>query len=282
MALRAACLQMALQPGFLENVQRAGALAQQAKERGAQLALLPEYWFLPATDERISGASPEFRGAAAALQDISREVGMALAGNVVEPHQQGFLNKLLVFDSGALVAEQAKLHPMPTEERWGVKPWRGMEVKSWHGAAVGSLVCADVLHPEAARILAIRGAEIVLVPVMSYLKPRDETKEVRKAMFLARAYDNACFVLKAGSVARLAGGQLVGRSLIASPWAMLAEAKDELSEEILLADLDIARLREERKRSLSLDRRHPEAYSPLSEPSTRSQAKGEGGFDIEG
>jgi predicted amidohydrolase len=215
------------------------------------------------------------------LQDISRQAGLALAGNVVEPHQGGFLNKLLVFDGGTLVAEQAKLHPMPTEERWGIRPWPELVVAPWRDLRLGALVCADVLHPEAARILALRGAEVVLVPVMSYQKPRDETREARRAMFLARAYDNACFVLKAGSVARLAGGQLVGRSLIAAPWGMLAESKDELAEEVLVADLDLDRVREERKRSLSLGRRQPEAYGPLVARTQGVAEPHEAGFDIQ-
>jgi predicted amidohydrolase len=173
-------------------------------------------------------------------------------------------NRLLVHDRGALLGWQDKVHPMPTEERWGVQASERIAPVAWE-PRLGGLVCADVLHPEQARLLSVQGAEVLLNPVMSFLKPHDDTREARRAMFLARAYDNACFVLKAGGIARYGPAQLAGRSLVAAPWGMLAEAAREDEEQVLLADLDLDRLREERKRSLSLDRRNPRAYAGLTD-----------------
>lgn len=281
--LRAACLQMRLAESPELAVEHAAAMAREAAARGAELALLPEYWFLPAGEGPVYGADPRFLGMRDALQGISRGAGLALAGNALERRGGSLWNALCVFDRGRLVGEQRKLHPMPTEERWGVAAARELEPLPWGPTRLGGLVCADVLHPEAARILALRGAEVLLNPVMSYLKPHDPTKEARRAMFIARAYDNACFVLKAGSVGPSAGRPLVGRSLVAAPWGIVAEAKDELAEDLVVADLDLVRLREERRRSLSLPRRHPEAYGPLADPALQArpgEAKPEEGFDI--
>ena len=269
MPLRAACLQLRLAPTLSQAETRALDLAREARERGAELALLPEYWFVPAGAQPLEALPRELDGARDAVQRVSAATGLCLAGNAPERADGALWNTLFVFDAGRLVGQQRKLHPMPREELWGIAAARDLAVFEGRGARLGGLVCADVLHPEAARILALHGAEVVLNPVMSWLKPNDKTKDARRAMFVARAYDNACFVLKAGSVGATGGpNPLVGRSLITAPWGVVAEAKDELGEEVLVADLDLARVREERRRSLSLGRRHPEAYGPLVEPRT--------------
>jgi omega-amidase len=281
--LRVACLQMALAPTVPAALAKAGALARQAADQGARLALLPEYWYMPTGEaRRPNGAEARFAPLREALQGLSRDLGIALAGNVPEHADGQMWNTLFAFDGGVQVGAQRKVHPMPTEEGWGVAAASSLSAWPWSPARLGGLVCADVLHPEAARILALQGAEVVLNPVMSWRKPNDGTREARKAMFIARAYDNACFVLKAGSVgSTVPGSQLVGRSLVAAPWGLVAECKDEGAEEVLLADLDLARLREERKRSLSLGRRQPQAYGALTQPGPPpAPTAGKGDFDV--
>lgn len=279
--LRVALLQMALAPTFEAAQAKALLLAREAAARGATLALLPEYWFMPTSEGRINGAEARFEAARDAVQRISREGGLALAGNAPERADGATWNTLFVFDKGLLVAQQRKVHPMPTEEGWGIAAAPSLAAQEWRGTRLGGLVCADVLHPEAARILALQGAEVVLNPVMSWRKANDGTKDARKAMFVARAYDNACFMLKCGSVGSTTpGSQLVGRSLVAAPWGLVAEAKDELDEEVVVADLDLERLREERKRNLSLGRRKPDAYGALVEPAKEHKATQGGDFDV--
>lgn len=272
--LRAACLQMRLAPTLEQAREHATAMARDARARGGELALLPEYWFLPPTDKAIEGVPERFAGVRDLLPGMAREAGLTLAANALVREDGKLWNTMFVHDDqGQERGAQRKLHPMPTEVRWGVQAGDGLEVVPWGPTRLGGLVCADVLHPEAARILALRGAEVLLNPVMSYWKPNDATKEARRAMFVARAYDNACFVLKAGSIGDAGRAKLVGRSIITAPWGVLAEAKDELGEEVVLADLDLVRVREERRRSLSFPYRRPEAYAALLEPVAHAETK---------
>jgi len=278
--LRAACLQMRLRASFEEAVAGAGALLAQARASGAALALLPEYWFLPTGAETPSEVLRAGAAARGALEALARDAGIAVAGNALVRDGDGLWNTLLVLEGARVVGAQRKLHPMPREETWGILGWDELQPFPWQGARLAGLVCADVLHPEAARILAVRGAEVVLNPVMSWHKEPDPTREARKAMFVARAYDNACFVLKAGSVGEGPRADLVGRSLVAAPWGIVAEAGSERGEELVVVDLDLRRLRETRAQSLSLGRRRPQAYRALSEetsgwpalPETKTQS----------
>lgn len=237
-----------------------------AAARGAEIALLPEYWFLPPRED----AAPEVRGAAlreagllAFLAEQSRVTGMVVAGNTLATSGEGLLNVLRVADAGRIAWSQPKLHPMPGEAAWGVAGGPKLVVHPLRGAVGGGLVCADVLYPEAARLLALQGAEIVLNPVLSRLRAHDPTKAAREAVFVSRAWDGACFVLKASGYL---AGKIAGRSLVAAPWGLLARYRDEAAEEVLVADLDLDALRAFRKTQRGLEGRRPETYGGLTGP----------------
>jgi predicted amidohydrolase len=267
---------MRLAPTLEQAREHALAMARDARAQGAELALLPEYWFLPPTDKPLPDVPERFAGVRDLLPGMAREAGLTLAANALVREEGKRWNTMFVLDpEGRVLGGQRKLHPMPTEVKWGIADGEELGVLPWHETRLGGLVCADVLHPEAARILALRGAEILLNPVMSYWKPNDTTKEARRAMFIARAYDNACFVLKTGSIAEAGRAKLVGRSIVTAPWGVVAEAKDEMGEEVVLADLDLARLREERRKSLSFPYRRPQAYAGLLEKVERAEPAAE-------
>ena len=234
-----------------------------AATRGAELALLPEYWFLPPQDDPLA----EVRAAAAReeelkafLADQSAATGMVVAANTLATSGPALLNVLRVADGGRIAWTQPKLHPMPVEAGWGVAGGPKLVRHDVRGVPAGGLVCADVLYPEAARLLALQGAEIVLNPVLSRLRQDDRTKDAREAVFVARAWDGACFVLKASGYLP---GKIAGRSLIAAPWGLVARYRDEAAEEVLVADLDLEGLRAFRTEQRGFDGRRPDAYGGL-------------------
>lgn len=264
------------------NLDRAGDLVRRAAADGARLVLLPEYWFAPPPPYDAAEAAVDAR---ALLADLSAEVGCAVAGNVVEEHPDGdgLANVGLVFDAGEVVLEQVKVHPMPHEAETGIRPGDALSapaVAGLGGRRVGMLVCSDVIYPEAARILALKGAEVLLNPVMSPHHAGDMTRDARESLYVARAYDAGAFVVKAGgfrpapeeadagkgsSDAEDRPGDVVGRSLVAAPWGLIARYADERAEELLDADLDLDRLRTFRERQQRFPPRRPRAYRDLVE-----------------
>ncbi|MBI4393543.1 MAG: carbon-nitrogen hydrolase family protein [Euryarchaeota archaeon] len=225
----------------------AAELALKARRSGAELLLFPEYFFMPVA---ASTRRPDFESLAQApdfLRDLSREMGVGIGGNSIRRSGRGFRNVALLFDRGRLVLSQEKLRPMPRERAWGVTGGKSVRVARFRGVDVAFVICADILFPAIAGAAAEAGARILLNPVMSPNRPRDHTRSARESMYVARAYDNAAFVLKAAGFA-LRERRLVvaGRSLMVGPWGVVSHYESERRAEVLVADLDLARLEEVR------------------------------------
>lgn len=254
-----------------DNLRHARELLERARDEGARLALLPEYFFsVP------GGMPPESAPWAGRLrgffESASRDLAMTVAGNLIEERDGRLLNLGVAYEAGRSVLEQPKIHPMPREAATGVAAGGRFATQQAAGARVGMLVCADILYPEAARVLALQGAEILLNPVMSPYREDDAGKAAREAIFIARAYDSGAFVLKAGGFRRPDGAPpspggppraIAGRSLVAAPWGMLARYRDDFEEELVMADLDFERLRRFRKAQEQFPARQPGAYRDL-------------------
>ena len=263
----AASIQMRVGRSLDENLGEAGRLITEATDRGVEVACLPEYFSAPgvtvsskSTQAKVYQRTIEF------LKDTSKTHEILLAGNTIESREDGYYNTCYIFECGELLGKHTKVHLTEGEERFGLK--HGVEFPVFEGkvGTVGVLVCADVLYPEAGRILGLKGVDIVFNPVVSFFKEEDPTKEARNSIFISRSYDNGFFILKAGSVGKSPFGTMIaGRSLIAAPWGILSSAKDEFESEVVLATLDKKKLQKIRKENYSLYRRVKEAYSPLVE-----------------
>jgi predicted amidohydrolase len=263
--VRVAVVQMAHGDDLAGNLARARSLLDEARRAGATLALLPEYFFA------ARGGPAEHAAHAPALrrffEDASRETGMAVAGNLLDARPGGLVNLGVVADGGRMALEQPKVHPMPREAAAGVMPGLRFDAASVRDVRVGMLVCADILYPEAARVLALQGARILLNPVMSPWRPdpEDPTRAARESLFVARAYDSGAFVLKAGGFRKPGDGPVAvaGRSLVTAPWGVLARHADDFAEQVLVADLDLDALARFRKAQEGFPARRPEAYRDL-------------------
>lgn len=266
--LGAACLQMEHAGSLAQALDRADALVAEAAEGGADLVLLPEYWFVPRGEQMAAGEAGDFAKVPDFLAEASDRHGVALAGNGPLKRGGDLHNACYLYDEGQEVLVQPKLHPMPPEEAGGIAAAEGLDVAEVRGARVGVAVCADILYPEVPRILSLRGADVVLCPVMSPYRGQgdeDPTRGAREDLFVGRAYDASAYVLKAGGFSDPDDG-VVGRSLVTAPWGTVARYEDQWSQEVLAAELDVGRVREHREGRVSLERRAPWAYGDLVDP----------------
>ncbi|MHB8632711.1 MAG: carbon-nitrogen hydrolase family protein [Thermoplasmatota archaeon] len=255
--LKVAALQMAHGPCLRENLATAGRLVAQARERNVDLCVLPEYFFAHFPDP--PGDAEEVR---AFLAEASR--GVAVAANVIEGPPGRLKNVGVLFHDGRCLLEQEKLHPMPREVAAGVAGGTRLAAAPFGGHLVGLLVCADILFPEAALLLALQHTDLLLNPVLSPYRPDDPSRAAREALYVARAWDAAAFVVKAGGYRQGPDG-IAGRSLVAAPWGMLAHYRDEFAEEVLTAELDFTKLAAFRRDKERFPPRRPELYGALAE-----------------
>lgn len=172
--LHVALLQLLSEKTQEENLAKGLAFCRQAKQMGADIALFPEMWNigydLPQSGEereaRAIGADSAFIGAYRAL---ARELDMAIAITYLEAYEPLPRNTVTLIDRfGNDVLTYAKVHTCDFDLERSLTPGDDFYVADLDTAGgtvkVGAMICYDREFPESARILMLKGAEIILVP----------------------------------------------------------------------------------------------------------------------
>jgi predicted amidohydrolase len=221
-----------------KNVVRAEADIHEAVAHGAQAILLPELWTtgydwaaMPALAEAADGET------AACMVEWARRYNVTLiGGSIAERRADGIYNtSFIVTPEAGIVGRYSKSHlfPLLDEPRYMAPGGAPTPVDTPHGRW-GQLICFDIRFPEAARSLAVAGAQILWVPA-EWPHPR---LEHWRTLLRARAIENQFFVVAANRVGQGDGNQWCGHSQIIDPWGtILAEAEE--TETILYATLDL-------------------------------------------
>jgi predicted amidohydrolase len=275
--LRVGAVQLNATADRAANLATADRLTREAHARGATLVLLPEKWTLLGSGAQLrAGAEPLDGPAAAWARDCARELAIDLvAGSLTERTADGALHNtsLHVGPDGEIRASYRKIHMFDVtvdgiEYRESEHEQAGEEIvvtSTAGGVAMGMSVCYDLRFPELYRILALRGAQVLLVPAAFTLAT---TRDHWETLLRARAIENQAFVIAANQIGENEPGRRSGgRSMIIDPWGVvLAQATDTVG--VIVADLDLDRLQAIRESLPSLANRRPEAYRwpALSEP----------------
>ena len=197
--IRVALLQIESGATTGENLRSGLAACREARANGADIALLPEVWshdyaFPNAED---AAAAEAWRRTAPsddsefvrAYRDVAAEGGLAIGLTYLEAHPSGPRNALALIDgSGEIVLRYAKVHTCEFSNERLCAPGEGFSVATLETdkgpLEVGAMICYDRENPESARILAIKGAELVLVPNARVLE------EHRIVQVKTRAFEN--------------------------------------------------------------------------------------------
>ena len=279
--LKLALLQLFAGDSLNEQLEKGKEACRRAKEMGADLALFPEMWSngyqIPQEAEVLEkqaiSADSEFIREFAAL---SAELEMAIGITFLETHQPKPLNSMILFDrKGKAVLHYSKVHICAFDLEKMLSAGDG-----FHTAAldiggdviqVGCMICFDREFPESARILMLKGAEIVLAPNACPMEIN------RLAQLRSRAFENMLAIATCNypaSVPDCNGGSTVFDGMAYLPEVegsrdtCLLQAGE--AEEICLADLDLAKLRRYRETEMMGDAyRRPQKYGRLVEDECR-------------
>jgi predicted amidohydrolase len=268
-SLRVGAAQLNARADRAANLAAADRLVREAAGRGAQLVLLPEKWTVLGSGAQLrDGAEPIDGPAISWARECARELALELvAGSFVERGADGRLHNTSVHISpdGEIRAVYRKIHMFDVTidgiaYRESEHEAAGEEIvlsDTAGGVELGLTICYDLRFPELYRILALRGARVLLVPAAFTLAT---TRDHWETLLRARAIENQAFVLAANQIGENEPGRFSGgRSMIVDPWGVvLAQAGDGVG--VIVADLDLARLDAIRESLPSLANRRPGAY----------------------
>lgn len=193
--MKIALLQIAALNTLDSTLEKGVSFCRRAKEMGADIALFPEmfsngyniygrpvsYW--------IREAIPADHAFIKAFQALSKELNMAIGITFLEECETGPRNTLILFDRfGKQVLKFSKVHTCDFDVERNLTPGDDFYVADLDTESgivkVGAMICFDREFPESARILMLKGAEIILVPNACPMEIN------RLSQLRARAYEN--------------------------------------------------------------------------------------------
>jgi N-carbamoylputrescine amidase len=282
---KVALVQMRCSTDPADNLDRACAFLREAASGGAQIACLPELfrtqYFCQSEDAgRFDLAEPIPGPTTRALGALAQETRMAIVGSIFERRSAGlYHNTAVVIDSdGSLRGRYRKMHipddPLYYEKYYFTPGDLGFQAFDTSCARVGTLVCWDQWYPEAARLTALKGADILFYPTAIGWHPAEKTEfgaaqsSAWEIMQRAHAIANGVYVAavnRVGHEGPSSGGlEFWGNSFLADPFGRIIARAGESSEEILIGVCD-PRLQEETRRNWPFLRdRRIDAYGPIT------------------
>ena len=280
MRVKVAAIQMAVGEDETDNIAKALHQVTSAADAGAQIILLQELFSTPYfckdqnPDFLTLSQSRESHPALLAMQKLAREREVVLPVSFFERANNAFFNSLVVFDAdGSDLGLYRKAH-IPDgpgyQEKFYFSPGdTGFRVFDSRYGRLGIAICWDQWFPEAARVMALQGAEILFYPTAIGSEPQAPEINSRghwTRVMQGHAAANLVPVVAANRVGREIGQEseitFYGGSFISdATGALIVHAEQE--ETILYADLDLQALAAQRLEwGLFRDRR-PELYAPI-------------------
>lgn len=265
--LKIALLQIAPCGSLNENMEKGISFCKKAKKMGADIALFPEMWsngyniYGRPIEKWEAEAISADSGFVQAFEKLAAELDMAIGITILERYETGLRNTLVLFDRfGERKFTYAKVHTCDFDVERNLAPGEDFYVTTLDTACgevkVGAMICYDREFPESARILMLKGAELILV---SNACPMEIN---RLSQLRGRAYENMVAIATCNypeSVPDCNGGSSVFDGVAYLP--ELDHSRDTCilqadgEEGIYMAELDLEQLRRYRAKEV-----HGNAY----------------------
>ena len=250
------------------NLQRAIEMAEIAAEKNAGIICFPELfltpWF-PRREEKtlFSWAQNVQSESLQRFQAISESTKTVLIIPFFESADTKYYNRTVVFDSGKHIGTYRKVHvpdlPLYREQFYFASGGEGFPVFETSQGRIGIQICWDNLFPEGARILALKGAEIIFSPTAASLK----SHTLWERAITANAFANNLFIFRVNRVGQEEGISFYGRSFCADPWGEMASELAGGKESIVIADIDLSERKAASETWGFLKNRKPGEYGDL-------------------
>ena len=280
MRLTIAFLQLLPTGSLMGNLEKGIEACRQAKEKGADIAIFPEMWSCGYAFPHDEASLREYSVSCdnvfvKRLSELAEELDMAIAVTLLEQHEPKPRNTVCLFDRhGKLQYRYSKVHICDFGEADGEgvldagDAFFTADLDTKDGIIkVGSMICYDREFPESARILMLKGAELLLVPNACPMELN------RLAQLRGRAYENMLAIATCNYPAphpdcnghsTLFDGVVYLPELSGSRDTCVFEAEE--GEGVYTAELDVDMLRKYRLREVwGVKNRRPELYGEISD-----------------
>ena len=284
---KVALVQMGCGPEPDANLASAIDLIERAAGESAQIVCLPElfrsqYFCQSENHDNFARAEPIPGPSTDALGKIAREHAIIIIASLFEKRSAGvYHNTAVILDAkGEMVGKYRKMH-IPDDPGYYEKFYFApgdLGFQSWKTDCgnLGVCVCWDQWYPEAARLTALRGAEMLFYPTAIGWHPREKKKygdaqfSAWQTMMRSHAIANGCFVAAVNRVGHEApaggdGIEFWGQSFICAPSGEIIAQGSVDREEIITADIDWRRVDEYRTHWPFLRDRRVDAYAGIQE-----------------
>ncbi len=255
-----ALIQMRCGPKPEKNFIRAVEFIRDAAKKGGQIVCLPELfrsqYFCQTEDHKYFELAEEVPGrSTSALGELACELGIVIIASLFEKRSAGVYHNTaaIIGADGELLGKYRKMHipddPLYHEKFYFTPGDLGFRAWPTANGKIGVCVCWDQWYPEAARLRALRGAEIIQ---------------------RGHAIANGCYVAAANRVGHEApaggdGIEFWGQSFIGGPSGEIVAKGSVDQEEIVMADVEWNRVNEHRTHWPFLRDRRVDAYDGLEQ-----------------
>ncbi|OKS84986.1 carbon-nitrogen hydrolase [Mucilaginibacter polytrichastri] len=274
-------VQMSCTADKQQNLQKAIEKVREAAQKGAQIVCLQELftslYFCDVEDydnfklaETIPGPSTD------ELSKLAAELGVVIIASLFEKRAQGlYHNTTAILDAdGQYLGKYRKMH-IPDDpgfyEKFYFTPGDlGYKVFKTKFATIGVLICWDQWYPEAARITALMGAEILFYPTaIGWATTQDadtNTEQYNAWQTIQRSHSiaNGVHVVSVNRVGEEAGVEFWGGSFVSNPFGKVMYQASHSAEEVTIVELDLNKTDHYRTHWPFLRDRRIDSYQPIT------------------
>jgi N-carbamoylputrescine amidase len=265
------------------TIEKTAERVREAARRGATLVCLQELfaseYFCQSEDAAHFALAESIPGPTTqAMAKVAKEAGVSIVVPLFERRAAGVYHNSLVVvgPNGDILGQYRKMHipddPLFYEKFYFTPGDLGFVAVPTPGTMVGPLICWDQWYPEAARLTALRGAEILVYPTAIGWHPSEKAKygasqlSAWQTIQRAHAIANGVFVVAVNRVGhegpKDGGLDFWGHSFVADPFGVvLAEAGED--EDVLVVECDLGRVEEVRQNWPFLRDRRIDAYGGI-------------------
>lgn len=265
------------------NIEAVSDLVAEAAHRGADLILPPELfdgpYFCKAEDEALfARACPtDEHPGVRTMAKVAKQLGVAIPTSFFERDGQHYYNSLAMIDARGQIQGVYRKSHIPDgpgyEEKFYFRPgnsgFRVWDVPVGEGVArIGVGICWDQWYPEAARVMALMGAEILLYPTAIGSEPYDaelDTSIMWQRAMQGHAVSNCMPVVAANRIGTEDGQAFYGHSFITDEWGTKVAEFGREEEGVLVTTLDLALAQKHRAGMGFFRDRRPELYGRICE-----------------